>query len=73
MATPSCGASPTTSRTRRCTGDLFAGTGFDLRDREFDHFSVASLTGASAVETGDGHLDVTIWQPGQPERVVRKD
>ena len=51
---------------------LFEETGFDLRGEEFDHFFAADLTGASAVEVGGGHLDVTIWQPGRPERVVRK-
>lgn len=51
---------------------LFEDTGFDLRGREFDHFYAADVTGASAVEVGSGHMDVTIWKPGQPERIVRK-
>ncbi len=51
---------------------LFDETGFDLRGQEFDHFYAAELTGASTVEVGDGHLDVTIWKPGDAERVVRK-
>jgi Pyridoxamine 5'-phosphate oxidase len=51
---------------------LFAETGFDIRGQRFDHFYVADLTGASAVEAGDGHLEITIWKPGEPERVVRK-
>jgi Pyridoxamine 5'-phosphate oxidase len=51
---------------------LFEETGFDLRGAEFDHFYATDLTGASAVEVGGGHMDVTIWKPGQPERVVRK-
>lgn len=51
---------------------LFEDTGFDLRGQEFEHFYTADLTGASSVEVGDGHLDVTIWKPGEPERVVRK-
>jgi hypothetical protein len=51
---------------------LFEDTGFDLRGQEFGHFYAADLTGASAVEVGGGHMDVTIWRPGQPERVVRK-
>jgi hypothetical protein len=25
-----------------------------------------------SVEAGGGHLDITIWKPGEPERVVRK-
>jgi hypothetical protein len=51
---------------------LFEETGFDLRGSEFDHFFATDLTGASAVEAASGHMDVTIWKPGQPERVVRK-
>jgi hypothetical protein len=51
---------------------LFEETGFDLRGQEFDHFYAADLTSASSVEVGDGHLDVTIWRPGEAERVVRK-
>jgi hypothetical protein len=51
---------------------LFDETGFDLRGQEFDHFYVADLIGASSVEVGGDHLDVTIWKPGEPERVVRK-
>jgi hypothetical protein len=51
---------------------LFEEIGFDLRGQEFGHFYAADLTGASAVQVGDGHLDVTIWKPGEPERVVRK-
>lgn len=51
---------------------LFEETGFDLRGREFDHFYAADLTGASAVEAGSGHLDITVWKPGEPERVIRK-
>jgi hypothetical protein len=43
-----------------------------LRGQEFDHFYAADLTGASAVQVGDRHLDVTIWRPGEPERIVRK-
>ncbi|MFF2550492.1 pyridoxamine 5'-phosphate oxidase family protein [Nocardia sp. NPDC058058] len=51
---------------------LYVESGFDLRGRDFDHFYAADLTGASSVEVGDGHMDVTVWKPGQPERVVRK-
>jgi hypothetical protein len=57
---------------RRFAEDLFTRTGFDLRGKEFDTFYEAELTGASAVEVGGGHMDVTIWKPGEPERVVRK-
>ena len=51
---------------------LFDETGFDLRGSEFDHFYDAELTGGSAVQVADGHLDITIWKPGHAERVIRK-
>lgn len=57
---------------QRFAENLFAETGFDLRGQKFDHFYAADITSASAVEVGDGHMDVTIWKPGAPERVVRK-
>ncbi|WP_406238191.1 pyridoxamine 5'-phosphate oxidase family protein [Nocardia sp. NBC_01009] len=51
---------------------LFDDSGFDIRGQEFDHFFVADLTSASTVAVVDDHLDITIWKPGQGERVVRK-
>jgi hypothetical protein len=57
---------------QRFATDLFDQTGFDLRGQQFDHFFRADLTSASAVEVTDGHLDITIWHPGEAERVVRK-
>lgn len=57
---------------QRFAEDLFAQTGFDIRGQAFPHFYAADLTGASAVEIVDGHMDVTIWRPGEAERVVRK-
>jgi hypothetical protein len=51
---------------------LFEETGMDLRGQEFDHLYAADLVGASAVEAAGGHLEITIWRPGEPERVVRK-
>jgi hypothetical protein len=57
---------------QRFAVSLFDETGFDLRGQEFDHFYLADLTGAAAVQVDDGHLDITIWRPGRPERVVRK-
>jgi hypothetical protein len=57
---------------QRFAEHLFAETGFDLRGQRFDHFFRTHLTGASAVELTDGHLDVTVWREGEPERVVRK-
>lgn len=51
---------------------LYAETGFDLRGQSFEHFFGTHITGASAVEVLDGHLDITVWREGTPERVVRK-
>lgn len=56
----------------RFAAKLFDDTGFDIRGREFEHFYGARLTGGSAVEIRDGHLDITAWKAGEPERVVRK-
>lgn len=47
-------------------------SGLDLRGQEFDPFYAADLHGGSSVEVGDGHLDITLWTAGGPERVVRK-
>jgi Pyridoxamine 5'-phosphate oxidase len=57
---------------QRFAVDLFEEMGLDLRGERFDHFYAADLVGASAVEVADNHMDVTIWKPGEPERVVRK-
>jgi Pyridoxamine 5'-phosphate oxidase len=51
---------------------LFAETGMDFRGQEFDHLYAADLVGASAIGSVDGHLEITIWKPGEAERVVRK-
>lgn len=51
---------------------LFQEIGLDLRGQRFDHFFKAQLTGGSAVEVGDRHLDITVWTEGADERVVRK-
>jgi Pyridoxamine 5'-phosphate oxidase len=56
----------------RFAGDLFEDIGLDLRGQELRQFFAADVTAASAVEVGGGHMDVTIWKPGEPERVVRK-
>jgi hypothetical protein len=56
---------------RRFAEALFDEIGLDLREEEFDLLG-ADITGASAVEVADGHLDITIWKPGESERVVRK-
>lgn len=57
---------------QRWAEDLFTESGFNLRGQMFHHFYAAALTGASAVRVADGHMDVTVWTPGEPERVVRK-
>ena len=57
---------------QRYADDLHARTGFDLRGQKFDHFFAAHLVGAAAVEVGGGHMDVTVWRDGAPERVIRK-
>jgi hypothetical protein len=57
---------------QRFAADLFADIGLDLRGQQLAPFYVADVTAASSVEVGDGHLDITIWRPGEPERVVRK-
>lgn len=58
---------------RRFAEDLYAESGFDLRGQEFDQFLAADLLGGSSVSVGGGHMEVTIWRAGGPERVVRKD
>ena len=57
---------------QRFAVDLFEDIGLDLRGQELHPFYAADITSASAVEVGGGHMDVTIWKPGEPERVVRK-
>lgn len=56
---------------RRFADALFDEIGLDLRAQEFDLIGV-DITGASSVSVVDDHLDITIWKPGQAERVVRK-
>jgi hypothetical protein len=51
---------------------LFAETGFDLRGQKFENLFAADVVGASAVEVGGDHLDVTVWRVGEAERVIRK-
>ncbi len=56
----------------RFAAALFEQTGLDLRGQAFEHLFRAGITGAAAVEVLDGHLDVTVWGEGRPERVIRK-
>ena len=56
---------------KRYADALFDEIGLDLREQEFDLIGL-DITGASAVQVRDDHMDVTIWNPGEPERVVRK-
>jgi hypothetical protein len=57
---------------QRFATSLFEETGMDLRGRAFDPFHAADLTGASSLAIEDGQLAITIWRPGEEERVVRK-
>jgi hypothetical protein len=57
---------------QRYAEDLFQQTGFDIRGQKFEHCFKAHISGASAVEVGGGHLDITVWHDGGEERVVRK-
>ena len=51
---------------------LYSETGIDVRGQRFDHLYAADLRGAASVEVRGSHLEITIWTPGQSERVVRK-
>ncbi|WP_216899281.1 pyridoxamine 5'-phosphate oxidase family protein [Nocardia alni] len=57
---------------RRWAESLYEDTGFDLRGEHFDPFFAAEITGASSVEVTGDHLEIAIWKPGDPERVVMK-
>jgi hypothetical protein len=57
---------------QRFAQDVYDDIGLDLRGEKWEYLFAADLTGASAVEVKDGHMDVTVWKPGQPEHVVRK-
>jgi hypothetical protein len=50
---------------------VLAESGFDLREQPFDLFDV-ELTGAAAVQVGEGRMTVLSWRPGRPERGVDK-
>lgn len=58
---------------QRFAEDVFADIGLDLRGQEFHPFLEARITGASSVAFQDGHLDITVWKPGEAERIVRKE
>jgi hypothetical protein len=62
---------PDASLRERFAASLFEETGLDVRGEGFALFG-ADITGASAVQMVDGHLDITVWSPGEAERVVRK-
>jgi hypothetical protein len=51
---------------------VFEEIGLDIRGKPFPHCYAARITGASTVELIDGHMKVSIWRPGEPERVVDK-
>lgn len=54
----------------RFAAELFEQGGPDLRGETLDPFYVADVNSASCVEFVDGELKVTIWKPGDAERVV---
>jgi hypothetical protein len=56
----------------RFADHLFEEAGFDLRGQEFDPFYIADIAGASSVAFVAGQLAITIWKPGEGERVLRK-
>ena len=56
----------------RFAEDLFEESGLDIRGEVFDPFYVGDLTGASSIELVDNELQITIWKPGQGERIVTK-
>jgi hypothetical protein len=60
------------ARQRRFAEDLFEEKGLDLRDERFDPFYAADLSGASSLEVRGDHLEITVWRPGEGERVVEK-
>ena len=51
---------------------LFEEAGLDLRGQVFDPFYVAEITAASSVAFENGQLSITIWKPGEGERVEQK-
>jgi hypothetical protein len=57
---------------KRFAAQLYEETGMDLRGQVFDPFPVADITGASSIAIEDGQLAITIWRPGEGERVVRR-
>jgi hypothetical protein len=57
---------------QRFATSLFEETQMDLRGEEFRDFYEARISSASSVEVDDDHLDITIWKPGEPERVAQK-
>ncbi len=53
----------------RFLDDLYESSGLDFRGETFNPFYVADITGASSIELEDNQLVITIWKPGQAERV----
>lgn len=56
----------------RFASDLFEDAGLGLRGQALDPFYVADLTSGASVAFDDGLLSITIWKPGQGERVEQK-
>lgn len=56
----------------RFAADLFEHSGMDMRGQDFDPFFVGDLTSASSVEVENHQLKITVWKPGEGERIVHK-
>lgn len=50
--------------------DLFARTGFDLREHTFDHFFRCDIHGGAAARIRDGKFEVVVAKPGSAEKVI---
>lgn len=57
----------------RFAQSLFEESGMDLRGQIFDPFYVVDVTGASSLAVVDDHLEITVWRPGEDERVEIRD
>lgn len=54
----------------RFAQDVFEDIGLDIRGQPFPHCYAAEITGAASLEILDGQMRVSVWRPGEPERVV---
>jgi hypothetical protein len=54
----------------RFAAHLFESAGIDLRGEVFAPFYVADITSASSLALEQGRLQVTVWKPGEGERIT---